>query len=84
MMHAGSLPGIARAAGAVRRWFVKVYCDSLGDFVQLPEKPLRIVSLVAGFTETLVEIGYGHAIVGISEFFRRFSPRYRLLSLVII
>ena len=53
---------------------MKVHCDPLGDFVQLPEKSLRIVSLVAGFTETLVEIGFGHAIVGISEFCSRFTP----------
>jgi ABC-type Fe3+-hydroxamate transport system substrate-binding protein len=53
---------------------LKVYCDPLAAFVQLPAKPRRIVSLVAGFTEMLVEIGYGHALVGISAFCPRFTP----------
>jgi ABC-type Fe3+-hydroxamate transport system substrate-binding protein len=53
---------------------MRVYCDALGDFVQLREKPQRIVSLVSGFTETLVRLGYGPAIVGISEFCPRFTP----------
>lgn len=53
---------------------LKIYCDPLNAFVELPERPRRIVSLVAGFTETLVEIGYSHAIVGVSEFCPRFTP----------
>lgn len=53
---------------------MKTYCDSLGDFVELPEKPQRIVSLVAGFTETVVRMGYGPVIAGISEFCPRFTP----------
>lgn len=54
---------------------MKVYCDPLGAFVELPEKPQRIVSLVAGFTETLVHMGYSHLIAGISEFCPRFVPQ---------
>lgn len=54
---------------------MKVYCDPLGAFVELPAKPQRIVSLVAGFTETLVHMGYGHLIAGISEFCPRFTPQ---------
>lgn len=53
---------------------MKVYCDPLGDFVHLPERPRRVVSLVAGFTETLVRMGYGHLLVGISAFCPRFTP----------
>lgn len=54
---------------------MKIYCDPLGDFVDLPEKPRRIVSLASGLTETLVEMGWGNAIVGISEFCPRYTPQ---------
>lgn len=53
---------------------MKAYCAPLGVSIQLPEKPPRIVSLVAGFTETLVHMGYSHLIAGISQFCPRFSP----------
>ena len=53
---------------------MKVYCDPLGAFVQVPTKPRRIVSLVAGLTEALVHMGYGHSLVGISAFCPRFTP----------
>ncbi|MCS7219853.1 MAG: helical backbone metal receptor [Anaerolineae bacterium] len=56
---------------------MKVYCDPLGAFVQLPEKPQRIVSLVAGFTETLVYMGYSHLIAGISAFCPRFTSQVK-------
>lgn len=54
---------------------MRVYCDPLGAFVELPTKPQRIVSLVAGFTETLAHMGYSHLIAGISEFCPRFTPQ---------
>ncbi len=54
---------------------MKIYCDPLGGFVELPEKPRRIVSLASGLTEALVEMGYGNAIVGISEFCPRYTPQ---------
>ncbi len=52
----------------------KVYCDPLGGYVELPQKPQRVVSLASGLTEALVHMGYLEAIVGISEFCPRYVP----------
>lgn len=53
---------------------MKLYCDPLGGFVELPERPRRIVSLASGFTEALVEMGLGERIVGISSWCPNFVP----------
>ncbi|NPV56081.1 MAG: ABC transporter substrate-binding protein [Anaerolineae bacterium] len=54
---------------------LKVFCDPLGSYVQLPAKPRRVVSLASGLTEALVHMGYGAAIAGISEFCPRYVPQ---------
>lgn len=53
---------------------MKIYCDPLHDFVNIPETPRRIVSLASGLTEALVHMGHGESIAGISEFCPRFVP----------
>jgi iron complex transport system substrate-binding protein len=53
---------------------LRVYCDPLGAFVNLPIKPQRIVSLASGFTEALVHMGYSDSIVGISSWCTNFVP----------
>lgn len=53
---------------------MKIYCDPLGDFVEIPEKPRRIVSLASGLTEALVYMGFGHLMAGISIWCPNFTP----------
>lgn len=53
---------------------MKVYCDPLGDFVEVPQKPQRVVSLASGLTEALVHMGYAEAIAGISSWCPNFTP----------
>lgn len=57
---------------------MKVYCDPLGDFVEIPFQPRRIVSLASGLTEALVEMGYGDALVGLSSWCPNFMPHLEL------
>jgi len=57
---------------------MKLYCDPLADFVEIPEHPRRIVSLASGLTEALVHMGYGDSIVGISEFCPRYTPQLQV------
>jgi ABC-type Fe3+-hydroxamate transport system substrate-binding protein len=54
---------------------MKIYCDPLNDYVNIPEPPRRIVSLASGLTEALVHMGYSDRIVGISEFCPRYTPQ---------
>ena len=51
---------------------IKIYCDPLGSFVNIPKKPKRIVSLVSGLTEAIFEIGYGAQVVGVSSYCSRY------------
>lgn len=53
---------------------MKIYCDPLGGFVELPEKPRRIVSLASGLTEALVDMGYASCIAGVSAWCPNFTP----------
>lgn len=53
---------------------MKIYCDPLGGFVELPENPRRIVSLASGLTEALVQMGFGNLIAGISLWCPNFVP----------
>ena len=53
---------------------LRVYCDPLGTFVDLPVKPKRIVSLVSGLTEAFVHMGYSDSIAGISLWCTNFVP----------
>lgn len=54
---------------------MRLYCDPLSDFVEIPAHPRRIVSLASGLTEALVEMGYGDAIAGISLWCPNFTPQ---------
>jgi iron complex transport system substrate-binding protein len=57
---------------------LRVYCDPLGQFVTLPSKPRRIVSLASGLTEALVHMGYSKAVVGISSWCPNFTPQLQV------
>ncbi len=57
---------------------MKIFCDPLGDFVDLPQKPKRVVSLASGLTEALVHMGYGEAIVGLSSWCPNFTPHLQV------
>ncbi len=50
----------------------RVRCELLGTIITLPKKPLRIVSLVAGYTEGLWALGLAARVVGISAFCARY------------
>ncbi len=54
---------------------IRIYSELLGDFVQLPAAPRRIVSLASGLTEALVHMGYGDSIVGLSSWCPNFTPQ---------
>ncbi|HIC97246.1 MAG TPA: CRISPR-associated protein Cas5 [Aquificaceae bacterium] len=51
--------------------FVRLFSEALGCYVELPDRPRRIVSLAPSITETLYEIGAWDEVVGVSEFCRR-------------
>ncbi len=53
---------------------MRVYCDSLGRSVDLPDRPQRIVSLVSSATEALATIGCLDRIAGVSSYCRRYVP----------
>lgn len=53
---------------------MKIYCDPLAGFVEIPEKPCRIVSLASGLTEALVQMGFGRLIAGVSVWCPNFTP----------
>ncbi len=53
---------------------LKVYCDPLGGFVDLPAWPRRIVSLASGFTEAILHLGHGERLVGVSLWCPNFLP----------
>lgn len=57
---------------------LRVYCDSLGTFVELPVKPRRIVSLASGLTEALVHMGYSDSIAAISSWCPNFVPNLQV------
>lgn len=51
---------------------VRIYCDGLGDFVDLPHFPQRVVSLVSSATEIMAALGLQRRIAGVSAY----CPRY--------
>jgi ABC-type Fe3+-hydroxamate transport system substrate-binding protein len=57
---------------------MKIYCDPLGGFVELPEKPTRIVSLASGLTEAITQMGFGQRIAGISVWCPNFTPQLKV------
>jgi len=50
----------------------RVFHEILGDYVDVPEKPKRIASLYPSVTETLVDIGIGEELLGVSSWCRFF------------
>ena len=58
------------ASNVVRR----IKCDPIAAFIQLPERPLRVVSLVSGFTEAIVAMGLGERLAGVSQYCARYAP----------
>ncbi|MEO0207472.1 MAG: helical backbone metal receptor [candidate division WOR-3 bacterium] len=55
---------------------MKYFSDFLGRYVEIPDKPKRIVSLAPDITETLFRLGVGDRVVGISLYCSR--PKDRL------
>jgi ABC-type Fe3+-hydroxamate transport system substrate-binding protein len=53
---------------------MKLYCDPLADFVEIPEHPRRIVSLASGLTEALVHMEHGDLLAGVSIWCPNFTP----------
>ncbi len=51
-----------------------VYCNALGETVEIPRRPERIVSFTSGLTEALWEMGCGDRIVGVSAYCHRYVP----------
>ncbi|GAB4456603.1 MAG: helical backbone metal receptor [Anaerolineales bacterium] len=54
---------------------MKIYCDPLASFVEIPEHPRRIVSLASGLTEALVHMGCSDSIAGVSIWCPNFTPQ---------
>ncbi len=50
----------------------RVRCEALGTIVELPRRVMRIVSLTAGYTEGLWEMGLKERVVGVSAFCGRY------------
>ncbi|MEB3765465.1 MAG: helical backbone metal receptor [Desulfurococcales archaeon] len=46
----------------------KIYSEILGEYVELPDKPSRIISLAPSITETLYLLGLEQRIVAVSHF----------------
>ena len=49
-------------------------CEPIAAFIQLPERPQRVVSLVSGFTEAIVAMGLGDRLAGVSQYCGRYAP----------
>ena len=50
---------------------MKIFLEILGDFVELPEGPKRIVSLAPDITDALFRLGLGDRVVGVSLYCNR-------------
>ncbi|MGC8668280.1 MAG: ABC transporter substrate-binding protein [Chthonomonadales bacterium] len=51
---------------------MRIFCDPLGDFVDVPHSPQRIVSLVSSATEIIAAVGHISRVAGVSSY----CPRY--------
>jgi iron complex transport system substrate-binding protein len=58
--------------GRPRAGVRRVRCEALGTIMELPERPVRIVSLTAGYTEGLWAMGLAERVVGLSAFCGRY------------
>jgi iron complex transport system substrate-binding protein len=52
----------------------KIWCESLDYQFDLPERPERVICLVAAATEALYAMGLGHRVVGVSCYCARYIP----------
>ncbi|PCN50942.1 ABC transporter substrate-binding protein, partial [Candidatus Geothermarchaeota archaeon ex4572_27] len=50
---------------------MRVFSEVLGEFVEVPEGRIRVVSLAPSVTETLFYIGAGDMLAGVSSFCRK-------------
>lgn len=50
----------------------RVRCEALGEIVDLPARPARVVCLVSGWTEAIWEMGLAGRVVGVSGYCRRY------------
>jgi len=53
---------------------MKIWCESLDYRFDLPERPERVVCLVAAATEALYAMGLGSRVVGVSRYCERYVP----------
>lgn len=53
---------------------MKIHCESIDYKFELPQKPQRVISLVAAATETLFAMGCGNRVVGVSCYCARYVP----------
>ena len=53
---------------------MKISCESLDYQFDLPERPERVICLVAAATEALYDMGLGHRVVGVSCYCGRYIP----------
>jgi len=51
--------------------FLRVFNELLGDYVEVPESPRRVVSLAEDLTEILFMLGAGDVVVGVSSYCNR-------------
>ncbi|HLP06956.1 MAG TPA: helical backbone metal receptor [Opitutaceae bacterium] len=52
----------------------RVKCEPIAAFIQMPERPQRVVSLVSGFTEAIHAMGLGNRLAGVSHYCTRYAP----------
>lgn len=52
----------------------RVKCEPIAAFIQMPERPQRVVSLVSGFTEAIHAMGLGSRLAGVSHYCTRYAP----------
>lgn len=50
----------------------RLRCEPLGEIVELPERPQRVVCLVSGWTEAIWEMGLAGRVVGVSKYCSRY------------
>jgi ABC-type Fe3+-hydroxamate transport system substrate-binding protein len=53
---------------------MRLVCELLGNSLELPACPRRIISLVSSATETIVELGGGDRVIGVSPYCHRYVP----------
>ncbi len=53
---------------------MKIWCESLNHRFELPERPERVICLVAAATEALYAMGLGDRVVGVSRYCDRYVP----------